>query len=158
MPNSFELMYKKYNIRPATVANQHKKYLERWTKIENQGLHATYKNYRGEISYQKPLDLEAFTHEYFRVLEEKPEDRYVAGEKMADITRKYTEKQLHYFRYEVKDNLDKLPETYRNQILEIMRQNKTTKSDWSYTDFRKNSIAIMNLFWQAGGNIYLIDT
>ena len=151
-------MLKKLNIRKSTIDRQWEEYLKRWEKNNSYNLYPPVENYFGELEPRVPLGRKEFEIYYLDVIKEKPEDRYIAGRKIADNDAKYSAKQISYFRSEVYLNLDKIDPESKELIIQIMKQNQTTKSWWSATDFKRNVVAIMEAYFAINGRDYLTET
>ena len=146
-------------IRPSTQKRQYQQYLERFAKLEKENLIKSYMDASGKVFFEKPLSEKAFINSMNRALKIDPElSRYTYGKDLAQSQAQFTDKQLHYFRTEVLLNLDNINKEDADSIRQIMRENQTTKSYWSATDFRRNARDIMDYFFGGGGKKYLSET
>lgn len=146
-------------IRPSTQKRQYQQYLAEWAKIKENNLEKRIYQRNGTYRLQKPLSEKAFINSMNRALELDPElSRYTYGKDLAQSQAEFTDKQLHYFRTEVLLNLDNIKKEDADQIRQTMRENQTTKSYWSLTDFKRNARDIMDYFFGGGGKKYLSET
>lgn len=148
------------NIQQKTIDRQRAEYLKYWAEMEANNLVKSRVDGKGKIYYEAKLSEKAFENNMLRAIANDPEvNRYTFGRDMAQSQAAYTDKQLHYFRTEVLLNLDKIKPQAKEEIIKIMKQNQTTKSWWSYTDFKRNAAEIMDIYFIVGdGKKYLTDT
>lgn len=145
-------------IRESTITKLYQQYLAEWGKLEANNLIKIY-NIDGQTFKERQISEKAFRNNLLRALAADEDlNRRTFGRDLARAQGAYSNEQLHYFRYEVKDNLDKIDPIARKEIEAIMAMEQTTKSYWSFTDFKRNAQRIMKIYFSAGGNKYLTET